>query len=149
MVKLTRLTTAATIAVMSVTVPFVLSIFRNAITQAHTHDALRGRIQGSLTIVLIGGPHIANLLHGSVASILDPRMVICAGGLLTTVTVAAISWAVPELRNYTPRQHDLCPPGATWPVNPPAGATPAVARVGCPRAGSHVVVEQLRTGRPP
>ncbi|RVX40752.1 transmembrane secretion effector [Nonomuraea polychroma] len=88
-------------------VNFVLSTFRNAITQAHTHDAMRGRIQGSLTVVLFGGPHIANLLHGAAASILDPRMVICAGGLLTTVTVAAIAWAVPELRNYTPRHHDL------------------------------------------
>jgi MFS family permease len=82
-------------------VNFVLSTFRNAITQAHAHDAMRGRIQGSLTVVLFGGPHIANLLHGAAASILDPRAVICAGGLLTTVTVAAIAWAVPELRNNT------------------------------------------------
>ncbi|MFC4117966.1 MFS transporter [Nonomuraea zeae] len=83
-------------------VNFVLSTFRNAITQAHTHDAMRGRIQGALTVVLFGGPHIANLLHGPAASIADPRVVICAGGLLTTVTVAAIAWAVPELRTYTP-----------------------------------------------
>ncbi|MFI7705155.1 MFS transporter [Nonomuraea sp. NPDC049480] len=88
-------------------VNFVLSTFRNAITQAHTHDAMRGRIQGSLTVVLFGGPHVANLLHGAAASILDPRTVICAGGLLTTVIVAAIAWAVPELRTYTPRHHDL------------------------------------------
>ncbi|TMR92612.1 hypothetical protein [Nonomuraea basaltis] len=63
---------------------------------------MRGRIQGSLTVVLLGGPHIANLLHGASASILDHRVVICAGGLLTTVTVAAITGALPELRNYTP-----------------------------------------------
>ncbi|MGI5488352.1 MFS transporter [Microtetraspora malaysiensis] len=84
-------------------VNFVLSTFRNAITQAHTHDAMRGRVQGSLTVVLFGGPHIANLLHGAGTSLLDPRVVICAGGLLTTVTVAAIAWAVPELRNHTTR----------------------------------------------
>ncbi|MEV1178327.1 MFS transporter [Nonomuraea sp. NPDC049784] len=86
-------------------VNFVLSTFRNAITQAHTHDAMRGRIQGSLTVVLFGGPHIANLLHGAATSILDPRTVICTGGLLTTVTVAAITWAAPELRTYTARHH--------------------------------------------
>ncbi|GAA2903313.1 MFS transporter [Nonomuraea rubra] len=79
-------------------VNFVLSTFRNAITQAHTPDALRGRIQGSLTVVLFGGPHLANLLHGAATSILDHRLVICAGGLLTAVTVAAVTWAVPELR---------------------------------------------------
>jgi hypothetical protein len=66
---------------------------------------MRGRIQGSLTVVLFGGPHIANLLHGAAASILDPRTVIFAGGLLTTVTVAAIAWAVPELRSYTSLNH--------------------------------------------
>jgi MFS family permease len=83
-------------------VNFVLSTFRNAITQAHTHDSMRGRIQGSLTVVLFGGPHIANLLHGAATSILDHRLVICAGGLLTVATVAAVAWALPELRNYTP-----------------------------------------------
>jgi MFS family permease len=83
-------------------VNFVLSTFRNAITQAYTHDSMRGRIQGSLTVVLFGGPHIANLLHGAATSVLDHRLVICAGGLLTVVTVAAVVWALPELRNYTP-----------------------------------------------
>ncbi|WP_132631781.1 MFS transporter [Nonomuraea mesophila] len=95
---------ALTALVLGGAVNFVLSTFRNAITQAHTHDAIRGRIQGLLTVVLFGGPHIANLLHGAAASILDPRMVICAGGLLTTVTVAGIAWATPELRNYAPQQ---------------------------------------------
>lgn len=84
-------------------VNFVLSTFRNAISQALTDDAMRGRIQGSLTVVLIGGPQIANLLHGAAASIFGLRVVICAGGLLATVTVAAIAWAVPELRHYTAR----------------------------------------------
>lgn len=79
----------------------VLTAFRNAISQALTDDALRGRIQGSLTVVLIGGPQIGNLLHGTAASVFGPRMVICAGGLLTAVTVALIAAAVPELRRYT------------------------------------------------
>ncbi|GAB3970105.1 MFS transporter [Actinoallomurus acanthiterrae] len=78
----------------------VLSAFRNAISQALTEDAMRGRIQGSLTVVLIGGPQIGNLLHGATASIVGPRTVICAGGLLTTATVAVIARAVPELWHY-------------------------------------------------
>ncbi|WP_066949893.1 MFS transporter [Microtetraspora fusca] len=106
-------------------VNFVLSTFRNAITQAHTHDAMRGRIQGSLTVVLVGGPNIANLLHGAAASLLGPRVVICAGGLLTTVTVAAIAWAVPELRNHTA--------GST--SDPPRPAVPARQRE--PRSRRH------------
>ncbi|MFI7644311.1 MFS transporter [Nonomuraea sp. NPDC049400] len=103
----TRLWIALAALVLGGAVNFVLSTFRNAITQAHTHDAMRGRIQGSLTVVLFGGPHIANMLHGAAASILDHQTVIWAGGLLTTVTVAAVTWALPELRNYTTRHHDL------------------------------------------
>ncbi|MEV0149976.1 MULTISPECIES: MFS transporter [unclassified Nonomuraea] len=82
-------------------VNFVLSTFRNAISQALTDDAMRGRIQGGLTVVLIGGPQLANLLHGTAASIFGPRTVICFGGLLTTVAVASIAWRFPELRSYT------------------------------------------------
>ncbi|MGI5159425.1 MFS transporter [Microbispora sp. CA-102843] len=105
-------------------VNFVLSTFRTTITQAHTGDAVRGRVQGALTVVLAGGPQIANLLHGAASAALhdaasaalhdaasaalhdaagalySPRIVICAGGLLTVVTVAAITWAIPELRRY-------------------------------------------------
>ncbi|GAA4093747.1 MFS transporter [Nonomuraea soli] len=81
-------------------VNFVLSTFRNAITQALTDDAMRGRIQGALTVVLIGGPQLANLLHGTAAPIFGTGVVICAGGLLATVTVAAVVWRVPELRSY-------------------------------------------------
>ncbi|MGA4988677.1 MFS transporter [Nonomuraea bangladeshensis] len=82
-------------------VNFVLSTFRNAITQAHARDAVRGRIQGSLTVVLFGGPQLANLLHGAAASALGPRTAIVAGGLLTALTVAVVVRAAPELRRYT------------------------------------------------
>jgi MFS family permease len=97
----TRLWIALAALVLGGAVNSVLSTFRNAISQALTDDTMRGRIQGSLTVVLIGGPQIANLLHGAAASIFTPPMVICAGGLLTTVIVAVIVCAVPELREYT------------------------------------------------
>ncbi|GAA4581287.1 MFS transporter [Planotetraspora phitsanulokensis] len=102
----TQLWIALAALVVGGAVNFVLSSFRNAISQAHTDDAMRGRVQGSLTVVLFGGPQIANLLHGATAAIYGPRMVICAGGLLTAVTVAAIAWAAPQLRHYTARHHD-------------------------------------------
>ncbi|MBE3009531.1 MFS transporter [Microbispora sp. NEAU-D428] len=105
-------------------VNFVLSTFRTTITQTHTGDAVRGRVQGALTVVLVGGPQIANLLHGAAGAALHgaagaalhgaagaalhgaagavygPRIVICAGGLLTVATVTAIAWAIPDLRRY-------------------------------------------------
>jgi MFS family permease len=87
-------------------VNFVLSTFRNAISQAHTNDAMRGRIQGSLTIVLIGGPQIANLVHGSAAAIYGPQATIWVGGLLTVTTVAMIVRVVPQLWHYAAPKTD-------------------------------------------
>ncbi|MET7394074.1 MFS transporter [Dactylosporangium sp. NPDC005572] len=81
-------------------VNFVLSTFRNAISQAHTDDALRGRIQGSLTVVLMGGPQLANLLHGFGAAALGARWAVGIGGALTVSTVALLVRAVPELWRY-------------------------------------------------
>lgn len=82
-------------------VNFLLSTFRNAISQAHTDDALRGRVQGTLTVVLIGGPQVGHLLHGAAAVIWPARAVVAAGGLLTVAAVAAIAWSTPSLRHYT------------------------------------------------
>jgi MFS family permease len=79
---------------------FLLSTFRNAITQAATSDRLRGRIQGSLTIVLIGGPQAAGLLHGFAAAAVGARMATGVGGLLTMVTVTLILLRVPQLWRY-------------------------------------------------
>ncbi|GIG01592.1 MFS transporter [Catellatospora citrea] len=81
-------------------VNFVLSTCRNAISQAYTDDALRGRISGSLTVVVMGGPQLAHVLHGAAASALGPRVAIAAGGLLAVGAVALIVRAVPELWTY-------------------------------------------------
>jgi MFS family permease len=92
-------------------VNFVLSTFRNAITQAHSDDAGRGRIQGALTIVLIGGPQLGAVLHGVAGSVLGPRPTICLGGALTIATVALAVHAVPDLYRTTLPAHDRpsCP----------------------------------------
>jgi MFS family permease len=79
---------------------FLLSTFRNAITQAATDDALRGRIQGTLTIVLTGGPQTANLLHGFAAAAVGAHTAIGLGGLLTMSTVTLILLTVAPLRLY-------------------------------------------------
>ncbi|MEU7912244.1 MFS transporter [Microbispora bryophytorum] len=115
-------------------VNFVLSTFRTTIVQAHTGDAVRGRVQGALTVVLVGGPQIANVLHGSAAAALQdvtgplhdaagalsgPRVVICAGGLLTVVTVTAIAWAIPDLRRYIAPAPTLTPAPAPAPAPVP------------------------------
>jgi MFS family permease len=87
-------------------VNFVLSTFRNSITQAHTDDALRGRIQGSLTVLLFGGPQLAGVLHGLASPLIGPRATVFAGGALTVVAATGIALAVPALTESRPRSPD-------------------------------------------
>jgi MFS family permease len=84
-------------------VNLMLSTFRNAITQSYTDDALRGRIQGSLTVVLVGGPQLANVLHGTAGAALGTTWAICGGGVLVVTAVMVILVAVPDLWKYTPQ----------------------------------------------
>ncbi|GAA1792997.1 MFS transporter [Luedemannella flava] len=81
---------------------FLLSTYRNAITQAHSDDALRGRVAGSLTVVLVGGPQASVLLHGLSSAAVGPRWTIVVGGLLTVATVALIVRLVSALWGYVP-----------------------------------------------
>jgi len=95
-----RLWLALAALVLGGAVNFVLSTFRNAISQAHTDDALRGRIQGILTVVLFGGPQLANVAHGIGGALVGPRWAIGLGGALTVAAVGLILRAVPQLWRY-------------------------------------------------
>ena len=53
-----------------------LSTCRNAISQAYTPDGLRGRIQGAMTVVLMGGPQLAGLVHGFGGALVGARWAI-------------------------------------------------------------------------
>ncbi|SMC83760.1 MFS transporter [Kibdelosporangium aridum] len=81
-------------------VNFVLSTFRNAIAQAYTDEALRGRIQGALTVVLVGGPQLANVVHGFGGAWIGAQWAIGIGGALAAFTVLLVLRAVPELWRY-------------------------------------------------
>jgi hypothetical protein len=83
-------------------VNFVLSTFRNAISQAYTDDALRGRIQGAMTVVLVGGPQLAGLLHGFGGAVIGARLTIGLGGVATIAAVLATVRLAPELWRYAP-----------------------------------------------
>jgi MFS family permease len=107
----TQLWLALVALVAGGSVNFVLSTFRNAISQAHTDDRLRGRIQGLLTVVLFGGPHLANVLHGLGGAALGARWAIGIGGALTVLTVASLARSVPQLWHYTPVEPFAAPAG--------------------------------------
>ncbi|WP_051724190.1 MFS transporter [Micromonospora chokoriensis] len=81
-------------------VNFVLSMFRRAISQASTDDTLRGKIEGSMVVVTVGGPQIGNFLHGVTGAAWGLRWAISVGGGLTILAVAGIIRAVPQLWQY-------------------------------------------------
>ncbi|MFF5076477.1 MFS transporter [Actinoplanes sp. NPDC000266] len=117
-----NLAVALVALVLGGAVNFALSTFRNAISQAHTDDALRGRIQGSLTVVLMGGPQLANVVHGLTGASLGARPAIVAGGVLTVLTVALLVRAFPELWRYFAAPATAA--GPPIPSAPPGARTP-------------------------
>jgi MFS family permease len=80
----------------------VLSTTRNAITQTHTDPAMLGRVQGSLVVVLIGGPQLANVLHGAAGAFVGAGPAIAVGGTLTILAVLTVLRTAPVLWRYTP-----------------------------------------------
>jgi MFS family permease len=78
----------------------VSMVFRGAILQSVATDDMRGRMQGVFTVVVAGGPRIADLLHGTAGSALGPRTAVTAGGVLVVVIMLALAAAVPAFRRY-------------------------------------------------
>ncbi|MFJ6130228.1 MFS transporter [Streptomyces griseoviridis] len=78
----------------------VSMVFRGAILLSAATDEMRGRMQGVFTVVVAGGPRLADVLHGTAGSALGPRAAVAGGGILVVVVMLALAAAVPALRRY-------------------------------------------------
>ncbi|MGW3358963.1 MFS transporter [Streptomyces bungoensis] len=78
----------------------VSMVFRGAILLSAATDDMRGRMQGVFTVVVVGGPRLADVLHGTAGSAFGPRVAVAAGGALVVVVMLALAAAVPALRRY-------------------------------------------------
>ncbi|WP_257155571.1 MFS transporter [Streptomyces sp. Ru87] len=78
----------------------VSMVFRGAILLSAATDEMRGRMQGVFTVVVAGGPRLADLLHGTGGAALGPRAAVAGGGLLVVVAMLALAGAMPALRRY-------------------------------------------------
>jgi MFS family permease len=76
------------------------TISRNTIRQIVTPDHLRGRVTSVNVIFSQAGPQLGNLEAGIVAALIGAPLSVVTGGIATLITVAAVAWLVPELRNY-------------------------------------------------
>ncbi|MBX7448042.1 MFS transporter [Mycolicibacterium sp. 3033] len=78
----------------------VSAAFRSTILQEAASDELRGRLQGVFTVVVAGGPRLADAAHGAVAAAVGTTAAAAGGGVLVVVGVVLAALAVPAFVRY-------------------------------------------------
>lgn len=78
----------------------VSAAFRSTILQEAASDELRGRLQGVFTVVVAGGPRLADAAHGAVAAAVGTTVAAAGGGVLVVVGVVLAALAVPAFVRY-------------------------------------------------
>ncbi len=81
-------------------VDMISAAFRTAILQGAAGDAVRGRLQGIFSVVVVGGPRVADTLHGWAAARFGAVPVTVAGGGLVVLGVLVAVVAVPSFWRY-------------------------------------------------
>lgn len=78
----------------------VSAAFRSTILQQAASDDLRGRLQGVFTVVVAGGPRVADTLHGGAAAVVGTTAAAAGGGVLVVVGSVIATLAVPAFIRY-------------------------------------------------
>jgi MFS family permease len=78
----------------------VSGAFRSTILQQAASDELRGRLQGVFTVVVAGGPRLADAVHGAAAAAVGTTVAAAGGGALVIVGVVIAALAVPAFVSY-------------------------------------------------
>ncbi|MFD1522483.1 MFS transporter [Pseudonocardia yunnanensis] len=78
----------------------VSSAFRNSMLQTVATDDMRGRMQGVFTVVVVGGPRIADLWHGPAAAAVGPSAAVAVGGFAVIVFAIVVVAVFPVFWRY-------------------------------------------------
>lgn len=78
----------------------VSAAFRSTILQQVASDELRGRLQGVFTVVVAGGPRIADAAHGGAAALVGTTVAAAGGGALVLVGLAICVLLAPIFVRY-------------------------------------------------
>ncbi len=89
----------------------VSSVYRSTLLQVAATDEMRGRMQGVFTVVVAGGPRLADLVHGVVADATSTMFAVVGGGLLCVVLTIVAGWFGRPLRDYDSRNPSYEEPG--------------------------------------
>ena len=79
----------------------VSAVYRQTILQTYAPDEMRGRMQGVFTVVVAGGPRLADLRAGAMASATGLSFAWIGGGIACSIAVVLALFLVPALRHYT------------------------------------------------
>ena len=74
--------------------------FRQSILLAAADDAVRGRLQGVFIVVVVGGPRIADVLHGGAAQVAGTAGTTIGGGVLVLLLLGLAALAYPAFARY-------------------------------------------------
>jgi MFS family permease len=78
----------------------VSAVFRNAILQVATPDALRGRLNGVFIAVVAGGPRLGDVEAGAVAAMTSAPVSVVTGGVACLLGVGVLGALVPAFSRY-------------------------------------------------
>ena len=78
----------------------VSAAFRSTILQQAASDDLRGRLQGVFTVVVAGGPRLADAVHGATAAAVGTTVAAAGGGVLVVIGMVACTVLVPAFIRY-------------------------------------------------
>lgn len=88
----------------------VSSAFRNTILQEAASDEVRGRLQGVFTVVVAGGPRLADAVHGAAAAAVGTTIAAAGGGGLVVVGVLIAAVLAPAFVRYRVNRPSLDTP---------------------------------------
>lgn len=94
------LTVAVLMLVLGGAADMASAAFRQSMLMDAASDNVRGRLQGVFTVVVAGGPRVADVAHGSVAALTGAAIATAGGGAAVVVGVLLAAVLVPAFVRY-------------------------------------------------
>jgi len=78
----------------------VSAAFRSTMLQQAASDEIRGRLQGVFTVIVAGGPRLADAVHGAAGAAVGTAAAAAGGGALVVLGVVLAALAAPVFLRY-------------------------------------------------
>lgn len=98
--QVTMLTLAVLMLVIGGAADMASAAFRQSMLLAAADDAVRGRLQGVFLVVVVGGPRIADTVHGYASGLVGPAWASAGGGVAVLLLTGLVALVVPSFVAY-------------------------------------------------